>query len=174
MTVKKTTIIALGLATAFCCGLFFNTVTAKEPDTKIDANQPENAMAVAKGESMKLGAFSISLSVKDIKASKQFYENLGFQVLGGGLEKNYLIMKNENCLIGLFQGMFQGNILTFNPGWDESARNVEEFDDVRKIQGLLKGKGIKLTTEADEKTTGPASLMTADPDGNVILIDQHR
>ena len=123
---------------------------------------------------MKLGAFSISLSVKDIKASKQFYENLGFQVLGGGLEKNYLIMKNENCLIGLFQGMFQGNILTFNPGWDESARNVEEFDDVRKIQGLLKGKGIKLTTEADEKTTGPASLMTADPDGNVILIDQHR
>ena len=123
---------------------------------------------------MKLGAFSISLSVKDIKASKAFYESLGFTVLAGGFDKNYLIMKNENALIGLFQGMFQGNILTFNPGWDESGKNIESFDDVREIQRQLKSKGIQLSAEADESTSGPASLMTADPDGNVILIDQHR
>ncbi len=123
---------------------------------------------------MKLGAFSVSLNVKDINASKQFYENLGFKVFAGGMEKNYLIMKNENALIGLFQGMFQGNILTFNPGWDENAGNIEKFDDVREIQRQLKAKGIKLTTEADEKTSGPAGIMTTDPDGNVILIDQHR
>ena len=123
---------------------------------------------------MKLGAFSMSLNVKDLKVSKQFYENLGFKVMGGGMEKNYLIMKNENSLIGLFQGMFSGNILTFNPGWDENGSNIEKFDDVREIQRQLKGKGIKLTTEADETTSGPAFLMTSDPDGNVILIDQHR
>lgn len=123
---------------------------------------------------MKLGAFSVSLNVKDIKASKQFYEKLGFAVFAGGLEKNYLIMKNGNSLIGLFQGMFEGNILTFNPGWDENAKNLELFDDVREIQRQLKSKAIKLTTEADEKTSGPASIMTTDPDGNMILIDQHR
>ena len=125
-------------------------------------------------DSLKLGAFSISLSVKDLKASKLFYEDLGFNVFGGGLEKNYLIMKNGNSLIGLFKGMFEGNILTFNPGWDENAKNIENFDDVREIQRQLKSKGVKLTTEADEKTSGPASFMTTDPDGNVILIDQHR
>ncbi len=123
---------------------------------------------------MKLGAFSVSLNVKDIKTSKQFYENLGFKVFAGGMEKNYLIMKNENSLIGLFQGMFEGNILTFNPGWDENAKNIEKFEDVREIQKHLKNKNIKLTTEADENTSGPASLMVTDPDGNVILIDQHR
>lgn len=123
---------------------------------------------------MKLGAFSISLSVKDITVSKQFYENLGFAVFAGGLEKKYLIMKNGNALIGLFQGMFEGNILTFNPGWDENAGNLKKFDDVREIQRQLKEKGIQLTTEADEKTSGPAGFMTTDPDGNVILVDQHR
>ena len=123
---------------------------------------------------MKLGAFSVSLSVKDINASKQFYENLGFKIFAGGMEMNYLIMKNENALIGLFQGMFQGNILTFNPGWDENAGNIETFDDVREIQRRLKSKGIKLTTEVDEKTSGPAGFMATDPDGNVILVDQHR
>ena len=122
---------------------------------------------------MKLGAFSISLGVKDINASKQFYENLGFKVLGGAIEKNYLIMKNENSLIGLFQGMFKNNILTFNPGWDENANLVETFDDVREIQRQLKGKGIKLETEADENTSGPASFVVIDPDGNAIMIDQH-
>ena len=123
---------------------------------------------------MKLGAFSISLSVKDIKVSKAFYENLGFKAFAGGLDKNYLIMKNENALIGLFQGMFENNILTFNPGWDENANNVESFEDVREIQRQLKTKGLSLLTEADENTTGPASLMVTDPDGNMIMVDQHR
>ncbi|WP_459210702.1 VOC family protein [Aquimarina rhabdastrellae] len=122
---------------------------------------------------MKLGAFSISLSVKNIKASKAFYETLGFKVFAGDLEKNYLIMKNEETLIGLFQGMFENNILTFNPGWDSNTQILENFDDVRTIQKELKDKGIKLETEADENTSGPASFVVLDPDGNAILIDQH-
>ena len=127
-----------------------------------------------KTPTMKLGAFSISLSVKDLMSSKKFYEKLGFNTFAGSMEQNYLIMKNENALIGLFQGMFQGNILTFNPGWDENASNLENFDDIRKIQSQLKNNGLTLTSEADEKTKGPASLMLTDPDGNVILLDQHR
>ena len=122
---------------------------------------------------MKLGAFSISLSVKDIKASKTFYENLGFSVFAGALEQNYLIMKNGDALIGLFQGMFENNIITFNPGWDQSAGNVEKFVDVRTIQKHIKSKDIKLESEADENTAGPASIVLIDPDGNSILIDQH-
>ena len=122
---------------------------------------------------MKLGAFSISLSVKDLKVSRTFYENLGFIKFAGDEERNYLIMKNGNALVGLFQGMFKGNILTFNPGWDENAQLVENFDDVRKIQKTLKSKGIKLENEADESTQGPASFMVKDPDGNMVLIDQH-
>jgi catechol 2,3-dioxygenase-like lactoylglutathione lyase family enzyme len=122
---------------------------------------------------MKLGAFSISLSVRDLAVSKEFYEKLGFTVFGGGMDKNYLIMKNGNALIGLFQGMFENNILTFNPGWDENAGLMEAFDDVREIQRELKNRGAELISEADEKTSGPASLMLSDPDGNVVLIDQH-
>lgn len=120
---------------------------------------------------MTLGAFSISLSVKDLQASRGFYEALGFTVFhdGGG----YLIMKSGNALVGLFHGMFEGNILTFNPGWDESAQPLENFDDVRDIQRRLKGESVALMSEADESTTGPASLMLTDPDGNLILIDQH-
>ena len=123
---------------------------------------------------MKLGAFSISLSVKDLNTSKVFYEKLGFSVLAGEMEKNYLILKNENSLIGLFQGMFEGNIMTFNPGWDENGKNIDAFDDVRKIQEHLKSSGITLDTEADTNTSGPANFMLKDPDGNVIYIDQHR
>ena len=123
---------------------------------------------------MKLGAFSVSLGVKDIQASKLFYENMGFTVLGGDIEKNYLIMKNENSLIGLFQGMFEGNILTFNPGWDENGKEIEEFDDIREIQKRLTSKGLKLDSQADTNSSGPASIMLKDPDGNVILLDQHR
>jgi catechol 2,3-dioxygenase-like lactoylglutathione lyase family enzyme len=122
---------------------------------------------------MKLGAFSISLSVKDLKVSRSFYENLGFSKFAGGEEMNYLIMKNGNALVGLFQGMFEGNILTFNPGWDENAQPVENFDDVRKIQKSLKASGIKFESQADESTQGPASFVVKDPDGNMILIDQH-
>lgn len=126
-----------------------------------------------KNNTMKPGAFSVSLHVKDLNASKVFYENLGFNVFAGGMNMNYLIMKNGNALIGLFQGMFEKNILTFNPGWDENAQKVENFDDVRAIQKYLKSKGIKLITEADENTTGPASIILEDPDGNQILFDQH-
>ncbi|SFZ90537.1 Catechol 2,3-dioxygenase [Flaviramulus basaltis] len=122
---------------------------------------------------MKLGAFSASLSVKDIKASRDFYERLGFSVFAGDIEKKYLIMKNGNALIGLFQGMFEQNILTFNPGWDESANKVEPFDDVRAIQKHLKVNDIKIEKEIDENTSGPASIVMHDPDGNTILIDQH-
>ena len=122
---------------------------------------------------MKLGAFSISLAVKDLKASKQFYENLGFTVFAGELERNYLIMKNGNALVGLFQGMFENNILTFNPGWDENAKQQDDFDDVREIQKHLKQKGISPLSEIDENGSGPASFMVTDPDGNVVLIDQH-
>jgi len=123
---------------------------------------------------MKLGAFSISLNVKDLKVSKAFYETLGFHAFAGSMDMNYLIMKNENALVGLFQGMFEGNILTFNPGWNENAKNLDEFDDVRAIQNHLKTEGIALTKEADNATEGPESIMLTDPDGNVILIDQHR
>ena len=122
---------------------------------------------------MKLGAFSASLNVKDIKVSKQFYETLGFNVFAGEIEKNYLIMKNGNALIGLFQGMFEQNILTFNPGWDESANKLDFFDDVRAIQEHLKENNIKLEREVDENTSGPASMVLYDPDGNTILIDQN-
>jgi catechol 2,3-dioxygenase-like lactoylglutathione lyase family enzyme len=123
---------------------------------------------------MKLGAFSVSLSVKDLKTSKEFYKKLGFEVFAGSMDKNYLILKNDKALIGLFQGMFQGNILTFNPGWDENAQNVESFEDIRDIQKHLKNSGLTLVTEADTKTEGPASIVLTDPDGNVILLDQHR
>lgn len=122
---------------------------------------------------MKLGAFSISLTVKDIVVSKEFYEKLGFTVFGGSLDKNYLIMKNGNALVGLFQNMFEKNMLTFNPGWDENTQKEEPFDDVRDIQKHLKNAGIPLAAEADETTSGPAHIFITDPDGNPILIDQH-
>ena len=123
---------------------------------------------------MKLGAFSVSLTVKDIAASKSFYENLGFQALGGDINQNWLIMKNENCIIGLFQEMFEKNILTFNPGWNQNAENLESFTDVRELQKQLKGNGVKFLTEADESGQGPAHFTIEDPDGNQILVDQHR
>ncbi|MBS4209947.1 VOC family protein [Bacillus sp. FJAT-50079] len=123
---------------------------------------------------MKLGAFSISLSVKDINQSKSFYENLGFQTLGGDISQNWLILKNGSTVIGLFQGIFEGNILTFNPGWDQNAENLDSFTDIRDLQKQLKAKGIKMLSEADETSEGPASFTIEDPDGNTILVDQHR
>ncbi len=122
---------------------------------------------------MKLGNFSVSLSVKDLSTSKAFYEKLGFEVFAGEMDKNYLILKNESAIIGLFQGMFEGNILTFNPGWDENANKVENFDDVRHIQRMLIEAGVQIDNPIDETSTGPANLMISDPDGNVILLDQH-
>lgn len=122
---------------------------------------------------MELGAFSVSLNVKNIQISKSFYEKLGFQVFGGDESQNWLIMKNGSCTIGLFQGMFEKNILTFNPGWDETANELDSFTDVRDLQRQLKAKGVKIQIEADEDTSGPASFIVVDPDGNPILIDQH-
>jgi len=122
---------------------------------------------------MNLGAFSVSLAVKDIAASKDFYEKLGFSVFGGDASQNWLILKNEDHVIGLFQGMFERNMLTFNPGWDSNARKVDNFADVRDLQRQLKSQGIRFLSEADESTTGPASFVTEDPDGNPILVDQH-
>jgi predicted lactoylglutathione lyase len=122
---------------------------------------------------MELGAFSISLAVKDIEVSKQFYEKLGFTVFLGDQSQGWLIMKNGYRVIGLFQGMFDKNILTFNPGWDSDAQKLDSFTDVRDLQRELKASGLSLITEADESSTGPASFMIADPDGNTILIDQH-
>jgi len=123
---------------------------------------------------MDLGAMSVSLAVEDLAVSRDFYEKLGFSVMGGAAEQNFLILKNGDHVIGLFQGMFEKNILTFNPGWTQSATELESFTDVRKIQAELKSHGIELATEADESTTGPASIVFNDPDGNTILIDQHR
>jgi len=122
---------------------------------------------------MELGTFSISLNVKDLAASKSFYEKLGFQVFGGDAAQNWLIMKNGDHVIGLFQGMFEKNILTFNPGWDNNGNALDSFTDVRDLQRELKARGLKFEQEADENTTGPASFIVIDPDGNPILIDQH-
>jgi catechol 2,3-dioxygenase-like lactoylglutathione lyase family enzyme len=122
---------------------------------------------------MKLGAFSVSLSVNDLQVSKKFYETLGFEVFAGQEEKNYLILKNGDCLIGIFQGMFEGNILTFNPGWDQNAAKLKEYDDIRTIQKHLKKNGISLDKEANENTSGPESTVFKDPDGNIIMLDQH-
>jgi catechol 2,3-dioxygenase-like lactoylglutathione lyase family enzyme len=122
---------------------------------------------------MDLGAFSMSLSVKDLTKSREFYEKLGFEKFAGDEKMNYLIMKNGETVIGLFHGMFEGNIMTFNPGWDQNAKAVENFTDIRKIQEKLKSKGLQLESEADAKTSGPASIVLKDPDGNVILLDQH-
>jgi catechol 2,3-dioxygenase-like lactoylglutathione lyase family enzyme len=123
---------------------------------------------------MELGAFSVSLSVQDIEASRDFYDKLGFEVFGGDITQNWLILKNGQTVIGLFQGMFEGNLLTFNPGWDQDAADLEAYTDVRELQRQLKAQGVAFVSEADENTTGPASFMVADPDGNVILVDQHR
>jgi lactoylglutathione lyase len=122
---------------------------------------------------MDLGNFSVSLAVKDIEASKRFYEKLGFTVFLGNQSQNWLIMKNGDHVIGLFQGMFDKNVLTFNPGWNSDAQPLKEFTDVRALQRRLKDLGVSMITEADESTAGPASFMIADPDGNTILVDQH-
>ena len=122
---------------------------------------------------MQLGAFSVSLAVKDIASSAAFYENLGFTRFGGDITQNWLIMKSGETVIGLFQGMFEKNMLTFNPGWNQNAEAVEPFTDVRGLQRELKAKGMEFLSEADEATTGPASFMVLDPDGNPVLFDQH-
>ncbi|MEM9336200.1 MAG: VOC family protein [Pseudomonadota bacterium] len=123
---------------------------------------------------MRLGAFSVSLAVKDITASIEFYEKFGFSLFGGSPDENWAILKNGDHIIGLFQGMFEKNMLTFNPGWDQDAQNLESFTDVRDVQKQLKASGVSFIQEADESSEGPGSFMIEDPDGNPILVDQHR
>ena len=122
---------------------------------------------------MELGAFSISLAVEDLEASRVFYEKLGFDVIGGDASQNWQILRNGDHTIGIFQGMFEENILTFNPGWDGKAQPLDSFTDVRELQRELKATGVQLVSEADESSTGPASFVIQDPDGNLILVDQH-
>jgi catechol 2,3-dioxygenase-like lactoylglutathione lyase family enzyme len=122
---------------------------------------------------MELGAFSISLAVKDLETSRAFYEKFGFTTLGGDASQNWLILKNGDCVIGIFQGMFEGNILTFTPGWDNEAQPLDAFTDVRELQRRLRAQGVTFETEADENSTGPAHFIVVDPDGNTILVDQH-
>ena len=122
---------------------------------------------------MELGAFSISLAVKDIEVSKEFYRMLGFEIFGGDISQNWLIMKNGDHTIGLFQGMFEKNTLTFNPGWDKDAKKLDTFTDIRSLQRQLKEQGLKLVSEADDSSEGPTSFMLLDPDGNPNLFDQH-
>ncbi|MCB0914726.1 MAG: VOC family protein [Actinobacteria bacterium] len=123
---------------------------------------------------MDLGAFSVSLAVQDLEVSRRFYESLGFEVFGGGAELNYLMLRNGDAVLGLFQGMFEGNILTFNPGWDSHGQELPEYTDVRDLQRSCKERGLTLLAEADEDSSGPASFVLVDPDGNTILVDQHR
>ena len=122
---------------------------------------------------MELGTFSVSLAVRDLEASRIFYEKLGFKVVAGEASENWLILRNGSCTIGIFQGMFEGNILTFNPGWDSQGQNLETYTDVRDLQRQFKAEGLQLQVEADERSTGPASFVLTDPDGNPILVDQH-
>jgi catechol 2,3-dioxygenase-like lactoylglutathione lyase family enzyme len=149
----------LALAGAFLAGV----TTTQNPDTR-----PQT-----KKQTMQLGNFSVSLTVKDIKASKAFYEQLDFRQVGGKLEQNWVILQNGTTTIGLFQGMFEKNMLTFNPGWTKDKEALKDFQDVRELQSVLKQRGVELTSEADESGDGPASFTLADPDGNPILFDQH-
>ena len=136
-------------------------------------NNAQQKLIQTEESNMQLGNFSLSLAVNDIAVSRAFYEKLGFVVRGGDQEQNWLVLKNGSTIIGLFQGMFDRNIMTFNPGWDNEAKKLPEFTDVRELQRKLQTQGIALLSEADESTTGPASFMLEDPDGNQILVDQH-
>ncbi len=156
MNTRTTLAVAFGLALATVAGTTLSQTT-----------RPKQR------ETMKLGAFSVSLTVKDIKASKAFYEKLDFKEIAGNIEQNWLILQNGTTTIGLFQGMFDRNIMTFNPGWTSDMGTPDDFQDVREIQSMLKERGLELNTEADEASTGPASFVLADPDGNPILFDQH-
>ena len=148
---------------AFACGLAAMTLTTTLPhETRIEED-----------EHVQLGNFSVSLTVKDIQASKAFYEKLDFDEVGGNIEQNWIILQNATTTIGLFQGMFERNLMTFNPGWTHEQETLADFQDVRELQRILKSRGLELATEADEGTDGPASFVLVDPDGNPILVDQH-
>lgn len=154
---KNTCFVVFGMLLAFSFGFGFKSYQVQATEN----------------QSLRLGAFSVSLNVKDLEASKKFYEALGFTIKGGSMDANYLVMKNQNAIIGIFKGMFDKTMLTFNPGWDENAKAIDSYDDVREIQKRLKASGIKLSAETDENRKGPGYIMLNDPDGNPILIDQH-
>lgn len=158
------TFTSLALAGSFTLAALAGTSTQDSQPTEPEQEQEQT---------MQLGNFSVSLAVKDIKASKAFYEKLDFKEVGGKLEQNWLVLQNGTTTIGLFQGMFEKNIMTFNPGWDKDKQTLKEFQDVRELQRIMKERGLEFATEADESTTGPASIILVDPDGNSILIDQH-
>jgi catechol 2,3-dioxygenase-like lactoylglutathione lyase family enzyme len=164
---KKTLLIMAGVAVCFACGSFTQKMMS-------DNDQPQQEVKDQMPDPLKMGVFSLSLNVQDVAVSKAFYEQMGFTQMGGDLESNYVIMKNDKTIIGLFNGFFEGQMLTFNPGWDENGKNIDPFDDVRKIQRTLNSFGVTIDTQCDEATTGPAFIMFKDPDGNVILVDQHR
>jgi catechol 2,3-dioxygenase-like lactoylglutathione lyase family enzyme len=145
----------------------------EDPDGGGASKGPADAQASTGDSRMRLGNFSVSLAVKDIAASRAFYEKLGFKMVGGDQSKNWVVLQNETTKIGLFQGMFEKNMLTFNPGWDSKAATLAEFEDVRELQKTLKSRGLTPNPAADESTTGPAYFMLTDPDGNPILVDQH-
>ena len=161
-------LVAVGLVAATIAG---STLKSNQEE-KTQLNYQDKAQNADEG-SMQFGNFSVSLAVKDIQLSRDFYEKLDFKQVGGEQKQNWLVMQNGPTTIGLFQGMFEKNMMTFNPGWNKDKETLEDFDDVRTLQEKLKERGVKLTTEADEKSEGPASFMLADPDGNVILVDQH-
>ena len=152
-----------------------STVAAQSSQTAQAAQSTQTTQSTQTRErkTMDLGNFSVSLAVKDIKASKAFYEKLDFKEVGGKLEQNWIVLQNGNAKIGLFQGMFDKNIMTFNPGWTQDKQTMKDFQDVRELQRILKSRGIKVAPEANEATEGPAHFMITDPDGNNILIDQH-
>lgn len=156
-----------------CCGVVAGVVAIGGLAGCTQTRSAKPAPGQVQGAQLQLGNFSVSLTVKDLAASRAFYEKLGFQAVGGNPAQNWLIMQNQTSTIGLFQGMFDKNILTFNPGWDRSSQPLSKFDDVREIQSVLKSRGLVLMQATDETTAGPASLMLVDPDGNPILIDQH-
>jgi predicted lactoylglutathione lyase len=161
---KNNFIISLALLSAFGLGILTMSFVYQEGKEKKTTEKP-----------LILGAFSISLNVKDLQKSKAFYEQLGFSKMGGDEKNNYLILKNGTTIIGIFKGFFEGNMLTFNPGWDSNAKNMKKWDDVRVIQQHLKDAGVSLLTEVDSTAkTGPEFIMLQDPDGNMLLFDQHR
>jgi catechol 2,3-dioxygenase-like lactoylglutathione lyase family enzyme len=156
-----------------CMRLFFAFVaTALAGSASLQEGSGPAARSPGEQE-MTLGNFSVSLAVNDLNASRAFYEKLGFRAIGGEASQNWLILQNDTATIGIFQGMFEKNMLTFNPGWDRTGQTLREFQDVREIQRILKERGLSLALEADERSSGPASLMLVDPDGNPILVDQH-
>ncbi len=175
---NKNLLIVLGLMASFILGFYLNELieepTAVKPEIKEVSETQAAETNSDVNNNIKLGAFSISLAVADLKMSKEFYEKLGFNSMGGDMNMNYLIMKNETTLIGLFQGMFENNIITFNPGWDTNAKDIETFDDIRVIQKHLIREGIMAEAQVSGTTTGPGSIVIYDPDSNMVLIDQHR